>query len=84
MTDDIYKIIKKENKTAILVTHDISEAISMADTVAVLSHRPTTIQSVHQIKLTTAGEKTPLTARTAPEFKDYFDLFWKELQNNEK
>ena len=84
VTDDIYKIIKKENKTAILVTHDISEAISMADTVAVLSHRPTTIQSVHQIKLTTAGEKTPLTARTAPEFKDYFDLFWKELQNNEK
>ena len=84
VTDDIYKIIKKENKTAFLVTHDISEAISMADTVAVLSHRPTTIQSVHQIKLTTAGEKTPLTARTAPEFKDYFDLFWKELQNNEK
>ena len=84
VTDDIYKIIKKENKTAILVTHDISEAISMADTVAVLSHRPTTIQSVHQIKLPTAGEKTPLTARTAPEFKDYFDLFWKELQNNEK
>lgn len=84
VTDDIYKIIKKENKTAILVTHDISEAISMADTVAVLSHRPTTIQSVHQIHLTTAGEKTPLTARTAPEFKDYFDLFWKELQNNEK
>ena len=84
VTDDIYKIIKKENKTAILVTHDISEAISMADTVAVLTHRPTTIQSVHQIKLTTAGEKTPLTARTAPEFKDYFDLFWKELQNNEK
>ena len=57
VTDDIYKIIKKENKTAILVTHDISEAISMADTVAVLTHRPTTIQSVHQIKLTTAGEK---------------------------
>lgn len=84
VTDDIYKIIKKENKTAILVTHDISEAISMADTVAVLSHRPTTIQSVHQIKLTTDGDKTPLTARTAPEFKDYFDLFWKELQNNEK
>ena len=56
----------------------------MADTVAVLSHRPTTIQSTHKIKLTIDGEKTPLTARTAPEFKDYFDLFWKELQNDEK
>ena len=84
VTDDIYKIIKKENKTAILVTHDISEAISLADTVAVLSHRPTTIQSVHQIHLTLDGEKTPFNARTAPEFQHYFDLFWKELQNDEK
>ena len=78
------KIIKNENKTAILVTHDISEAISLADTVAVLSHRPTTIQSVHKITLTLEGDKTPLTARLAPEFKDYFDLFWKELQNDEE
>ena len=62
VTDDIYKIIKNENKTAILVTHDISEAISLADTVAVLSHRPTTIQSVHKITLTLEGDKTPLTA----------------------
>ena len=84
VTDDIYKIIKNENKTAILVTHDISEAISLADTVAVLSHRPTTIQRVHKITLTLEGDKTPLTARLAPEFKDYFDLFWKELQNDEE
>ena len=84
VTDDIYKIIKNENKTAILVTHDISEAISLADTVAVLSHRPTTIQSVHKITLTLEGDKTPLTARLAHEFKDYFDLFWKELQNDEE
>ena len=84
VTDDIYKIIKNENKTAILVTHDISEAISLADTVAVLSHRPTTIQSVHKITLTLEGDKTPLSARLAPEFKDYFDLFWKELQNDEE
>ena len=84
VTDDIYKIIKNENKTSILVTHDISEAISLADTVAVLSHRPTTIQSVHKITLTLEGDKTPLTARLAPEFKDYFDLFWKELQNDEE
>ena len=84
VTDDIYKIIKNENKTAILVTHDISEAISLADTVAVLSHRPTTIQSVHKITLTLEGDKTPLTARLAPEFNDYFDLVWKELQNDEE
>ncbi|MDE5978157.1 MAG: ABC transporter ATP-binding protein [Turicibacter sp.] len=84
VTDDIYKIIKNENKTAILVTHDISEAISLADTVAVLSHRPTTIKNIYNINLTLEGEKTPFTARTAPEFQDYFDLFWKELQDNEE
>ena len=84
VTDDIYKIIKNENVTTLMVTHDISEAISLADTVAVLSHRPTTIQSVHKITLTLEGDKTPLTARLAPEFKDYFDLFWKELQNDEE
>lgn len=84
VTDDIYKIIKNENKTAILVTHDISEAISMADTVAVLSHRPTTIKSISKINLTINGDKTPLSARTAPEFQGYFDLFWKELQSNEE
>ena len=84
VTDDIYKIIKSENKTAILVTHDISEAISVADHVAVLSHRPTTIKSMRPINLTLDHEKTPLSSRTAPEFKDNFDLFWKELQNDEE
>jgi NitT/TauT family transport system ATP-binding protein len=84
VTDDIYRIIKNENKTAILVTHDISEAISLADTVAVLSHRPTTIKSIHKIHLTLDGEKTPFNARLAPEYTDYFDLFWKELQDDEE
>lgn len=84
VTDDIYKIIKNENKTAILVTHDISEAISVADHVAVLSHRPTTIKSIRPINLTLDYERTPLSSRSAPEFKDYFDVFWKELQANEE
>ncbi|SHF01307.1 ABC transporter ATP-binding protein [Clostridium fallax] len=79
VSDDIYKIIKNEKKTAILVTHDISEAISMADYVAVLSRRPATIKSIHKVDLTLEEEKTPLSARKAKEFKDYFDLLWKEL-----
>ncbi|RXI40951.1 ABC transporter ATP-binding protein [Clostridium tetani] len=84
VSDDIHRIIKKENKTTILVTHDISEAISMADYVAVLSKRPSTIKNIHDINLTVNGEKTPLSARKAPEFKDYFDLLWKELDIYEK
>lgn len=80
VSDDIYKIIRKEKKEAILVTHDIAEGISMADQIAVLSKRPATVKSIHDIKLTTKGERTPLAARNAPEFKDYFDLLWKELE----
>lgn len=84
VSDDIYKIIKNEKKTTILVTHDISEAISMADFVVVLSKRPSTIKGIYDISLTIEEEKTPLSARKAPEFKDYFNLLWKELDIYEK
>jgi len=56
----------------------------MADQVAVLSKRPTTIKEIHDINLTINDEKNPLSARKAPEFKDYFDLLWKELDIYEK
>jgi NitT/TauT family transport system ATP-binding protein len=78
VTDDIYAIIKKEKKTAILVTHDISEAISMADRVIVLSHRPGVIKKIYQISLT-CPKRTPLCSREAPEFRHYFQEIWKEL-----
>ena len=79
VSNDIYKILKQEQKEAILVTHDISEAISMADRICVLSRRPATIQNTYDIHLTLEEEKTPLSSRKAPEFKDYFDSLWKEL-----
>lgn len=77
--DDIYEIIKREKRTTIIVTHDISEAISIADKVIVLSKRPSTIKKVYEIKLSVDGKKTPYEARKAKEFKDYFDDIWKEL-----
>ncbi|OON95968.1 MAG: taurine ABC transporter ATP-binding protein [Epulopiscium sp. Nele67-Bin005] len=80
VSDDIYQIIKREHKEAILVTHDIGEAISMSDKVCVLSKRPATIKQVHVIDLTIEGERTPLIARKAPEFQDYFDQLWRELE----
>ena len=82
VSDDIYKILKKENKSAILVTHDISEAISFCDRVIVLTSRPGTVQKVISINLS-VDEKTPLKARSAPEFADYFNLLWKELHHEE-
>ena len=83
MTNDVYKIIKKENKTAIMVTHDIPESISMADKIIVLSKRPATVQSVHDIKFN-IKDRTPLNCRERPEFSKYFNKLWKELGVNEK
>ncbi|WIF94188.1 ABC transporter ATP-binding protein [Caminicella sporogenes] len=83
VADDVGTIIKKEKKTAILVTHDLAEAISMSDRVIVLSSRPAKIKSIHEIKLTLDVERTPLTSRKAPEFKDYFNIIWKELDIHE-
>lgn len=78
VADDIYSIIKKENKTAILVTHDISESISMADRVIVLTSRPAYIKSIHTIELS-CDVRTPFSSREAPEFRHYFNTIWKEL-----
>lgn len=81
--DDIWKIIKKEGKTAILVTHDISEAVSMADRVIVLSKRPATIKKIIPIEFDMEN-RTPMASRSAPEFKNYFNEIWKELNRHEE
>ena len=83
VNDDVYKIIKNENKSVILVTHDISEAIAMGDKVAVLSKRPSTIKNVYDIELSLGSSRTPFECRKVPKFQTYFDLLWKELDNNE-
>ncbi len=78
VNDDIYDIIKKENKTAIMVTHDIAESISMADRVIVLTRRPGAIKSCHNITFS-VDKRTPLSSRKMPEFQKYFEQIWKEL-----
>ena len=75
---DIHSIIKSENKTAILVTHDISEAISMSDKVVVLTKRPGTIKSI--VELNFPKNQTPLERRNNIEFNNYFKILWEELQ----
>lgn len=81
VADEIYAIIRNEGSTAILVTHDIAEAISMSDRVLVFSERPARVKSEHEIRLSAAD--SPLARRNAPEFKTYFDTIWKELDNGE-
>lgn len=77
VSDDVYKIIKKEKKSAIMVTHDISEAISMADRIIVLSNRPSTIKNIYEIEL--SNRSTPINNRKAKEFSKYYDLIWKDI-----
>ena len=78
VSEDIYQILRKEGKSAILVTHDISEAISFCDRIVVLSKRPGSVKKILDIRLSVA-EKTPLKARNAPEFRHYFNELWGEL-----
>lgn len=70
--DDVYDIIKKEHKTALLVTHDISEAISMADRVIVLTKRPAKVLAVWESNL--RDVPTPLGRRESPKFGAAFEL----------
>ncbi|MCI8703364.1 MAG: ABC transporter ATP-binding protein [Anaerotignum sp.] len=78
VSDEIGSIIRKEGKTAILVSHDISEAISLSDRVVVLSGRPARLKKIYPIQLT-IEEYSPMKAREAPEFREYFNAIWKEL-----
>ena len=78
VSDDIFRIIKEQEKTALLVTHDISEAIAMGEQVIVLSSRPAGIKNVFDIHLS-VDKRTPFSSRTAPEFSAYFHQIWKEL-----
>ena len=76
--DDVSSIIKKEKKTAIMVTHDISEAISLANRILVLAKRPSTIKIDVPMEFQNK-DATPFQRRKEPEFKGYFNLLWKEL-----
>ena len=78
VTNDIYSILKKEKITAIIVTHDISEAISMSDRVLVLTKRPGTIKDIHKIDFD-IDNRTPINCRESPKFSKYFNTLWKEL-----
>ena len=75
--DDISAIIKSENKTAILVTHDISEAICMSKRIIILTQRPGTVKKI--IDLDFDEKLTPFQRRKLPIFNEYFDMVWREL-----
>lgn len=77
LSDDVYHIIKSEGKTAILVTHDLAEAISLSDRVVVLTKRPASVKKIYDIKLT--NKSTPINNRKCKEFSTYYDEIWRDL-----
>lgn len=78
VSDDVYKILKNEGKTAIMVTHDLAEAISISSRVIVLSSRPCKVKNIYTIKREI--DLTPIENRKDKNFSKYYDLIWKDLQ----
>lgn len=76
---DVKRIIAERGKSAILVTHDIGEALTMADRILVLSHRPGRIRSIHAVDLD-RSDPDPIRFRRDPRFQEYFELLWAELE----
>lgn len=82
VTNDIYNILRKEKMTAIIVTHDISEAISMSDRVIVLTKRPGRVKDIYKIEFGIEN-RNPINVRENPKFSKYFNQLWKELSIDE-
>lgn len=80
--NDIGSIIRGEQKSAVLVTHDLSEAVSLADRILVLSPRPGKVRRV--ITTSFPDDMTALQRRGTNEFKDYFNMIWKEMNGDEE
>ena len=80
LSDDLKRIIKNENKTAIMVTHDIGEAISMSDKIVIISNRPGIVKKIIKVELKNPG--TPTENRKDSNFIKYYDMIWKELDNH--
>lgn len=80
--DDISSIIRENKKTAVLITHDLAEAVSAADRIVILTKRPGSIKAVLPVRFSEPA-LSPLKRRSAPEFSGYFNQVWKILENRE-
>lgn len=77
--EDVFKIIRREKKTTVLVTHDISEAVSVADRIILLSPRPASVKEIYELGYD--KELTPLKRREQRNFRDWFEILWRDLND---
>lgn len=80
VSEDVYKIIKKEKKTTIIISHDIGEVVSLCDRVIVLTKRPATIKNIYNINL--ENKSTPSENRKDKKFYEYHNTIWKDLDQH--
>lgn len=77
VSEDVYRIIKKEHKTAIMVTHDINEALTLSERIIVLSRRPAVVKNIYEIKF--KNERSTLNTRKEDNYNEYYDKIWGDL-----
>lgn len=80
LEDLVFQTLKSEKKTAVLVTHDIGEAIAMSDRVVLLSPRPGRIHRVFEIPKGLANI-LPFEARQHQHFNEQFQFIWREMES---
>jgi NitT/TauT family transport system ATP-binding protein len=83
LQDEVWTLLKSAGKTAVLVTHDIGEAVAMGDRVLVLTPRPARVQSEHAITFADP-RPAPLHVREEPAYRTYFRRIWEELSHGEQ
>lgn len=81
VSDDVYNIIKEEKKTAIMVSHDITDAICLSNKVVILTKRPATIKNIYEIDFKNIKPSEKIKDN---KFNYYYNLIWKDLDYNEK
>lgn len=77
VSEDVYNIIKQEKKTAIMVTHDINEAITFSEKVIVLTNRPAKIKNVYDINF--SNKRSSINTRKEEKYNTYYDAIWRDL-----
>ena len=82
LENSVFELLKNYHKTAILVTHDIAEAISMSDRILVMGHHPGTIEKIFEVPIEIRNE-IPFRVRRHPKYQSLFDKIWEELNKNE-
>jgi NitT/TauT family transport system ATP-binding protein len=74
---EVLGIVNRFKTTTVLVTHDLAEAITLSNRVAIFSARPGRVVAIHEIPF--GGERNVLELRDTPEFLELYGHLWHEL-----